>query len=290
MPSARQVKQRITTAQNIAKITKAMEMVSAAKMKKAQQAALSARPYAHALEESLKLVATQNPEYNHPLLSKHASGAAALVIISTDRGLCGSLNQNLFKLTMQWLKSHQDGQVIVVGKKALAFAKYLGLDVLATFVGLPDHITTSDLIPLSTLVVERFARHELNRVDVVFADFINTLSQQPKVTQLLPISQLPHDSADDALKQLNDATEFLFEPSPQDILDELLPYYLENTLFQTFLEAKASEHSARMVAMKNASENARDLVKDLRLVYNKSRQESITSELLDITTATLTLE
>lgn len=288
MPSARQVKQRISTAKNIAKITKAMEMVSASKMKRAQQSALSARPYAHALEESLRLVATQNPEYNHPLLSKHDTGKDILIIIATDRGLCGSLNQNLFKLTSNWLQNHDGGQVIVVGKKAVAFASYIGLDVLASFVSMPDHITTADLVPLSTLIVDRFTRQELRKVDLVFADFVNTLSQQPKLLPLLPIGELP--SGPETLSKLEQPTEFLFEPSSKDILDELLPYYLEHTIFQTFLEAKASEHSARMVAMKNASENAKDLVKELQLLYNKSRQESITNELLDITTATLSLE
>jgi len=288
MPSARQVKQRISTAQNIAKITKAMEMVSASKMKRAQQAALSARPYSRALEDSLRLVAAQNAEYNHPLLSKHAEGRDVLIIIATDRGLCGSLNQNLFKITSQWLTAHKQGQIVVVGKKALAFAKYMGLDVLATFVSMPDHLTAGDLVALSTLIVDRFTRKELKSVDLLFADFINTLSQQPKTITLLPIGHLP--TGPETLSTLEKPSEFLFEPNPRDILDELLPYYLENTIFQTFLEAKASEHSARMVAMKNASENAKDLVKELRLLYNKSRQESITNELLDITTATLSLE
>ncbi len=288
MPSARQVKQRINTAQNIAKITKAMEMVSASKMKRAQQAALAARPYAKALEDSLRRVATQNPDYVHPLLSKHELGSELLIIVATDRGLCGSLNQNLFKITTKWLTDHKEGKVVVVGKKAVAFARYMGLDVLATFVNLPDRINSGDLVPLSTLVTDRFTRQELKSVDLLFADFINTLSQQPKLISLLPIGKLP--SSPDTLSALETSNEFLFEPSSHDILDELLPYYLENTIFQTFLEAKASEHSARMVAMKNASDNAKDLVRELRLLYNKSRQESITNELLDITTATLSLE
>lgn len=288
MPNARQVKQRISTTQNIAKITKAMEMVSASKMKRAQLAALAARPYARALEESLRSVATQNPEYSHPLLSNHSEGRDLLIIISSDRGLCGSLNQNLFKVTTQWLTNHQAGQLVVVGKKALAFAKYMRLDVLATFVSLPDRINTSDLVPLSALIVDRFTRHELRNVELLFADFINTLSQAPKTVTLLPIGQLPTEPA--TLSNLDQPSELLFEPNAQDILDELLPYYLENTIFQTFLESKASEHSARMVAMKNASENAKDLVRELRLLYNKSRQESITTELLDITTATLSLQ
>lgn len=288
MPNDRQVKQRINTAKNIAKITKAMEMVSASKMKRAQAAALSARPYAKALEHSLRLVASQATNYNHPLLSEHSEGKPALLIVSSDRGLCGSLNQNLFKLAGTWVTEHPQGQIITVGKKALAFAQFIGLDVLAVFSNIPDKVTTSDLIPLSTLIVEKFTNHELKSVDLLYTDFINTLSQKSRVTPLLPIKQLPQEDA--TLSKLEQPKEFVFEPNPADILNELLPYYLENTVFQSFLESKASEHSARMVAMKNASDNAKDLVKELQLLFNKSRQESITNELLDISTAAISLQ
>lgn len=287
MSNVRQVKQRINTAKNIAKITKAMEMVSASKMKRAQQAALAARPYSKALEHSLRIVAAQTTEFSHPLLSTHHEGKPALLIISTDRGLCGSLNQNLIKLSSQWLKDNPTGTVVTVGKKALAFAEFIGLDVLAVFTDIPDKVTTSDLVPLSTLIVEKFSSHELRSVDLVYTDFINTLSQQAVSMHLLPIQQvIPTDAT---LTKLEAPSEILFEPNPSDILSELLPYYLENTVYQSVLESKASEHSARMVAMKNASDNAKDLVKDLQLVFNKSRQESITNELLDISTAAISL-
>lgn len=291
MANVRQVKQRINTAKNIAKITKAMEMVSASKMRRAQQQALSARPYAKALEHSLRLVSSQNVTFNHPLLSEHNVGKPALVIISTDRGLCGSLNQNLFKIATSWLHKHDNGVLIAVGKKSIAFAEFIGLEVLAVFSDIPDKLTTKDLLPLSTLITEKFTHQELKSVDLVFTDFVNTLSQHPSLIPLLPIKQLlPETEQGEPLTKLSDAAEFQFEPTPADILMDLLPYYLENTIYQSFLESKASEHSARMVAMKNASDNAKDLVKELQLVYNKSRQESITNELLDITTAALSLK
>lgn len=287
MPNVRQVKQRINTAKNIAKITKAMEMVSASKMKRAQQAALAARPYAKALEHSLQLVASQTQDFSHPLLSKHDDGKPALLIISTDRGLCGSLNQNLLKLASQWLHDNANGTIIAVGKKALAFAEFIGLDVLAVFTDIPDRATTSELVPLSTLIIEKFSSHELKSVDLIYTDFVNTLSQNAAITSLLPINKVK--TSDDTLTHLESPSEIIFEPNPADILSELLPYYLENSIYQSFLESKASEHSARMVAMKNASDNAKDLVKDLQLVFNKSRQESITNELLDISTAAVSL-
>ncbi len=291
MANVRQVKQRINTAKNIAKITKAMEMVSASKMKRSQQAALAARPYAKALEHSLRLVSSQKTTFNHPLLSEHNVGKPALVIISTDRGLCGSLNQNLFKLANNWLRAHEDGILIAVGKKSISFAEFIGLEVLAVFSDIPDKLTARDLVPLSTLISTKFTDQELRSVDLIFTDFVNTLSQHPSIIPLLPIKQFQStEELTEPLAKLTDATEFLFEPNPGDILNELLPYYLENTVYQSFLESKASEHSARMVAMKNASDNAKDLVKELQLVYNKSRQESITNELLDITTAALSLK
>lgn len=286
MANARQIKQRIGSAKNISKITKAMEMVSASKMRKAQDQTLAARPYAQALTSSLHTLAEETTPDLHPLLSQHESGIDVLVIISTDRGLCGSLNQHLFKKATDWYKNHPNGKLIVVGKKAVNFAQFVGLDVQAQFIDMPDTITLSEILPLSTLVIDEFTKKQYRSVTLVYMDFINTLSQKVKQTQLLPIKQLEEDGP---LVQTEHA-EYVFEPTPKEILYELLPYYVENTIYQAFLEAKASEHSARMVAMKNASENAKDLVKELQLVFNKSRQESITKELLDITTATLTLE
>lgn len=286
MATARQVKQRISTAKNISKITKAMEMVSASKMKRAQDQTLAARPYAQALADSLRTLAQEATPELHPLLSIHSEGSDVLIIVSTNRGLCGSLNQNMFKSALEWYKAHPNGKFILVGKKAVAFAQFLGLDVIAQFTEIPDKVTVGDILPISSLIIEQFIAHNYKSVSIVYMDFINTLSQKVNVQQLLPIKSLSQE----VVLVETEKSEYLFEPSPAEILKELLPYYIENAIYQSFLEGKASEHSARMVAMKNASENAKDLVTELQLLFNKSRQESITKELLEITTATMTLE
>lgn len=287
MNNVRQIKQRIKTAQNIAKITKAMEMVSASKMKRAQEHALSARPYAQTLHQSLKLLQQNVITYVHPLLEKHETGDEILILVSTDRGLCGSLNPNLFKTTMQWYNSHKQPKLIVVGKKAVNFSRVYGLEVLAQFTDLGDTIELHDILPISTLISTQFLEKKARSVSILFMDFVNTLTQKVSVSQVLPLEDV-HPFEEGALVAQQPSSEYQFEPSAAEILNELLPYYLENAIFHAFLEAKASEHSARMVAMKNASENAKDLVHELNLAYNKSRQEGITTELLDITTAILT--
>jgi len=286
MANTRQVQQRISTAKNISKITKAMEMVSASKMRRAQDQTLAARPYAQALANSLRSLAAETSPDLHPLLSRHNLGIEILVVIATDRGLCGSLNQSLLKQVTQWVAEHPQGELILVGKKSVAFAQFLNLNTYAQFTNMPDTIGIEDVLPISTLIINKFVSKEFRSVELIFTDFINTLSQQACHSQLLPIKL----ETDELIPANNESAEYLFEPNAREILEELLPYYIENAIFQAFLEAKASEHSARMVAMKNASENAKELVSELQLIYNKSRQESITNELLEITTATLSLQ
>ena len=288
MANIRQLKSRISTAGNISKITKAMEMVSASKMRRAQQQAVATRPYTRAIQESLQKVAQFTDSSLHPLLETHEDGKDVLILFSTDRGLCGGLNTNLFKSAWQLSKTYPNLQVIVIGKKAVAFARKMGLTITAQFTGLPEKLSLADILPVAELVMNGFLEHQYKSVHMVYMDFINTLSQKVRVTRLLPLSK------EEAAGESRDAipkifAEYTFEPNAKEILSELLPYYIENTLYQTLLEAKASEHSARMVAMKNASDNAHDLVGELKLMYNKSRQASITSEILDITTATLTV-
>jgi F-type H+-transporting ATPase subunit gamma len=288
MANTRQIKSRISTAANISKITKAMEMVSASKMRRAQQQALAARPYTRGIQSSLQKVAQFTDSSLHPLLAHHTKGKNILIIFSTDRGLCGGLNTNLFKSTWHWTKEKENVEVIVIGKKAVGFARKMGLTILAQFTQLPEILSVAEILPIASLITEGFLSEEYKSVSMLHMDFINTLSQKVKFTQLLPISP--------AAAKIESVTtppqiyaEYTFEPTAKDILNELLPYYIENTLYQTLLEAKASEHSARMVAMKNASENAKELVSELKLLFNKSRQAAITNELLDITTATMTL-
>jgi F-type H+-transporting ATPase subunit gamma len=288
MANTRQIKQRMNTAANISKITKAMEMVSASKMRRAQQQALAARPYTRGIQESLQKVAQFTNASMHPLLSHHSEGKNVVVLFSTDRGLCGGLNTNLFKNTWQWKKAHSDVEVIVIGKKAVAFARKTGLKIAAQFTSMPEKLSVENILPIARLIVDGFLNKEYKTVQIIYMDFINTLSQKVRVTQLLPISAEETElQADQKSSEL--FAEYTFEPNPHEILNELLPYYIENTLYQILLEAKASEHSARMVSMKNASDNAKGLVSELKLLFNKSRQAAITSELLDITTATLTV-
>ena len=288
MANSRQIKRRIGTAGNISKITKAMEMVSASKMRRAQQQALAARPYTRAIQESLRKVARLTDPSHHPLLATHEEGRAVLVIFSTDRGQCGALNPNLFKATWNWASTHENFEVIVIGKKAVAFAKKMSFQIAAQFTNVPEILSVKDILPLAQLLTDGFLTKNYHTVTLLHMDFINTLSQKVKFTPLLPLStELAELERKAVTPEVH--SEYTFEPSPREILSELLPYYLENSLYQTLLEAKASEHSARMVAMKNASENAKELVHELKLLFNKTRQASITNELLDITTATLTV-
>ncbi len=287
MSSARQIKQRIKTSQNITKITKAMEMVSASKMRRAQAQALATRPYTRALQESLQRLAGEVKTDIHPFLVTHEKGIDVAVIISTDKGLCGGLNQNLFKEAVAWQKAHQNSKLVVVGRKAVAFARIYGLDSHAQFTDLPDTVKPSDTIAVTTLVSQAFLNQEFKTVSIIYMDFVSTLVQKVRTTQILPLPKEVHDVIQDSDTTVRRASEYLFEPSPAEILGDLLNYYLENTMYQSFLEAKASEHSARMVAMKNASENAGELMQELQLSFNKSRQAAITNELIDITTAIL---
>ncbi len=288
MANTRQLKGRINTAANISKITKAMEMVSASKMRRAQQQAMATRPYTRAIQESLQKVAEFTDSLAHPLLAHHKDGKDILVLFSTDRGLCGGLNTNLFKSTWMWSKEHPDMEVIVIGKKAIAFARKMDFPIAAQFTDLPEKLTAAEILPISTVITEGFLDHRYRSVSLIYMDFINTLTQKVRTTRLLPLSL-----TDVVGEQLDAHAQahalYTFEPDASSILNELLPYYLENTLYQTLLEAKASEHSARMVAMKNASDNAKSLVSELKLAFNKSRQAVITNEILDITTATMTV-
>jgi F-type H+-transporting ATPase subunit gamma len=287
MANTRQIKQRIKATSNITKITKAMEMVSASKMRRAQAQALATRPYTIALQESLESVASVVSSDAHPLLTTHLQGVDVLIVLSTDKGLCGSLNPTLYKNMIEWYRSKSNPFVIPVGKKAVAFSQFVGLQIFAQFQNLPDKISTKDILPISTLIREKYLSGELKSVSVLYMDFISTLVQRPKIQQLLPIPKGHNVSQSEQTIVNQTPSEYLFEPSPQAILEHLLPYFVENSVYQSMLEAKASEHSARMVSMKNASENAKDLSGSLTLEFNKSRQASITNELLDITTAKL---
>lgn len=282
--NARLIKRRIKSAQNIAKITKAMEMVSASKMRRAQDAVTRSRPYAEKLASSLNEIATHTDPSIHPLLqaSEASTGAPLLILVSTDRGLCGGLNTNLFKATLEFIEQRPETQVLVIGRKGQDFAIRSGLQIIASFVDMPDTLKFQDILPVLEIAIPGFLNGTYSEVNIAHMKFISTLSQQVSFTRLLPFNQ--EFDLDPEMR-----SEYVFEPSAAEILNRLLPAYLETMMYQVMLDSRASEHSARMITMQNASNNAKDVVSSLNLEYNKSRQASITQELLEINTALLAL-
>lgn len=291
MANTRQIKRRISAANNISKITKAMEMVAASKMRRSIEQALLSRPYSRTLENSLHKLSSQSKKLTHPLLQENEQGQDLLIMIATDKGLCGSLNAQLYKNALHWQEGKNSPLIIAVGKKAVYFAKVAGIKLEAEFVELNERVGVEEILPISRLIMDGYSNQKYKSVTLLYTDFINTLSHAPRSIQLLPFisNHQPNGNGDRTLVQEILTSEYAFEPSAEKILSEILPFYIENTLYQSVLESRASEHSARMVTMKNASENAHELVDELSLEFNKSRQSAITNELLDITTSSLTI-
>jgi len=286
MSGAREIKQRIRSAKNISKITKAMEMVSASKMRKSQMQAQASRPYAKNLDNILATISEFTNASSHPLLEQKTQGKDLIVIVSTDRGLVGGLNANLFRAVSQLMKNKQNVEGVSIGKRSRNFLQRVGLPIFADFSNMPDRITYNDILPLTTLLMNAFLNEGIKSVTVVHMESENSLSQKAVVTNLLPVSAKEIEESETSHTPTK---EYTFEPSPQAVLNWLLPYFVENAMYFILLEAKASEHSARMVSMKNASDNAKEVVSVLNLQYNRSRQAAITKELQEITTAQMTL-
>lgn len=304
MAQIREIKRRIKSINNTAKVTHAMELVSAAKMRKSQQAALSSRPYTNTLNEVLLEVRTKTRESAHTLLMEKEAQASLIIIITTDRGLVGGLNMNLFREIGRSKEStSSDNQIarrpenlktqykfVVVGKKGLNFSSKTGGDILASFESDQEE-PLSLARTLTKISIDSYASSQVNSVKILYPHFNSTVSQVPTISQILPIEleAIGQSGNQDIGKPDNLTTrqpdDLLFEPSPDQILENILPHYVLTKIYQALLDSKASEHSARMVAMKNATDAASDLVEDLTLTYNQVRQEAITKELLDIVTA-----
>ena len=292
MPSTRDLRRRIKSIRNTSQITKAMQMVAAAKMRKAQQAALAGRPYASLMNEVLAEVAANAGDFTHPLMEVRELRKRAVIVVSTDKGLCGALNSNLLR---EAVKFHKDTTVyLTAGRKASQFVARTKRQLAAEFT-YKDTPLFSEARAISRFAQDLFIKSEVDAVDILFTNFISTLTQKPEVRSLLPVGEIKAVHAEleegpaDSARLLKGATEFLFEPGADQVLGGLLPHYLNFQVYQILLEAKASEHSARMVAMKNATDNALQLIKDLTLEYNKLRQANITKELLEITTAQMAM-
>ena len=288
--NTRDIRRRIKSVKNTAQITKAMQMVAASKMRKAQQLALDARPYSAALRKMTLALRSLGSDDTHPLLETRSVARELVLIVATDKGLCGALNTNLLREAAKFDASKTI--FVTLGRKASQWAGRSKRDLLADF-PLKDAPTFAETKTISKFIVEKFLAGEVDRVTVLYTDFKNTLTQVPKAVQVLPVTsaidQLDvHDFADDASMSAT-GSDILFEPNSFAFLDALLPYSVHIAVFNAVLEARASEHSARMVAMKSATDNAKSLIKDLSLEYNKLRQASITTELLEISTAQMVL-
>ncbi len=289
MANTQDIRRRIKSIRNTAQITKAMQMVAASKMRKAQQNALAGRPYASLMNKVLVSLQKRTDPRFHPLLHIRPIKKELVLIISTDKGLCGALNTNLFREAANFEQAKTE--YVVTGKKARQFIARTKRELLADF-ELKDAPSFIETKPVAKFCAEKFLNREVDKVSVLYTHFINTINQRATVQTLLPISSfdLPkkHDEAG-ANEDIDPMLGYVFEPNAESVLDIMLPYYLQYQVYQMILDARASEHSARMVAMKNATDNAHEFIKDLTLEYNKIRQAAITTELLEIATAQMSL-
>ena len=278
MPSQREIRRRIASVRNIKQITRAMQFVAASKLKRAQDATLQSRPYADKIDEVLADLASVLGGDDHPLLAKREGGTRAIVLITTDRGLAGSLNTNTIRFAAEQVTSHGgDLTLVTVGRKGHAAMRRARVPIAATFEGFGDRPAFSSVIALSRLLTDDYLAGTYSAIDLIYPRFHSTLVQRPILDTLLPVE--PTQDTEGI-----PGNQFIFEPNPDEVLRQLMPRYVATRIYQAVLELAASEQSARMVAMKNATENAQELIDDLTLTYNKVRQTNITREMIEIAT------
>jgi len=288
--NTRDIRRRIKSIKNTAQITKAMQMVASAKMRKAQGAALAGRPYAELINKVLVSVERHADVMRHPLLEVRQVNRELVIVISTDKGLCGALNTNLLREANTF--DTEKTVFVSAGRKAQQHLARMKRKLLADF-RLPDAPALRDTKNISKFCIEKFLAGDVDKVTVLYTKFLNTLLQKPTARTLLPISPFELPTSDPKRTatpvEVHDHTNYLYEPNASEVLGSILPHYIHFQIYQMVLDARASEHSARMVAMKSATDNAQQLIKDLTLEYNKVRQASITTELLEIATAQMAL-
>lgn len=286
MPSTKEIRGKIKSVQNTRKITKAMEMVAASKMRKAQDRMRQARPYADKMRTIIAHLAASSTAYAHPFLVKHKtqSGKAAMIIVATDKGLAGALNTNIQRLVLhksqELREKGQSLSVTAIGNKAVAFSGHLGLEVVSQVVQLGDRPNLDRLLGAIRVQLDAYAQGKVDAVYIAYTRFVNAMKQIPTIEQLLPLSQEKLAAIGEEPRQYS--WDYIYEPDAQTVLDELLKRYVEALIYQAVAENMASEQSARMVAMKAASDNAKKLIGELQLVYNKTRQAGITKEITEI--------
>ncbi len=288
MPSLKEIRGRIGSIRNIAQITRAMEMMAASRMKRAQDAIVAARPYSDELRDALSRVAAAVTEEADPLLARRPVRRIGLVVLTTDRSLAGALDGNVVRAALRWTSERADVangangdapvvDAVTVGRKGRDGLRRAGIAIAAHFTNLGDRPAFSDVTPIARLVTEDFLAGRYDEIAVAYTTFISTLSQRAEVRRILPVVQPELEEE----ARLSNA-DYLFEPTPELVLSQLLPHYVAVDLYRAVLEHNASEQSARMIAMRNATENANELIGDLSLVYNKTRQATITREMIEI--------
>lgn len=280
MAGGREIKTKIKSVQNTRKVTRALEMVSASKIRKAQERMKSSRPYAHLMTEMIGHIAKANSEYTHPFMADHgAIKRVGYVIVSTDRGLCGGLNSAMFRRILvdmrQWQEKGVEIDVVCIGQKAAAFFRRLKVTMLGSITHLGEKPRLDQLIGVVKVMLDSYSNSTLDRVFLCYNDFINTMAQKPRQDQLLPLPP------SDTLKTQHD-WDYIYEPDAETVLNHVMTRYVESLVYQALLENIASEQAARMVAMKSASDNATKLIGTLNLIYNKARQAAITQEISEI--------
>ena len=285
MAAGKEIRGKIKSVENTKKITKAMEMVAASKMRKAQERMRAARPYSAKIRDVASHLGQANPEYVHTFMKKHPNAKAqGFIVVTTDKGLCGGMNTNILRLVTTKLKDHKaessNAKMVAIGNKGLGFLNRIGSTVVANVTQLGDAPHLERLIGPVKLLLDAYTRGELNAVYICYTKFVNTMKQEAVVEQLLPLSS--EEMAKETKAGGTHAWDYLYEPDAQSVIDDLLVRYVEALVYQGVAENMASEQSARMVAMKSATDNAGSVINELKLVYNKTRQAAITKELSEI--------
>ena len=279
MPGTKEIRTKIASVKSTQKITKAMQMVATSKMRRAQDRMKQARPYAQKMRNVIGHLTEANPDYRHPFLQERDVKGVGIIVVSTDRGLAGGLNANTFKqvllLMREWQAKGASVSLCIIGSKGLGFFRRLDVKILANISGLGDRPHIKDLIGTVKVMLDAYRNGEIDRLFLVNAQFVNTMTQKPTAEQLLPIQGVDNDS-------LPEHWDYIYEPEAKYILDDLLKRYIESQVYRAAVENVASEMAARMVAMKAASDNAGKLISELQLIYNKARQAAITKELSEI--------
>jgi F-type H+-transporting ATPase subunit gamma len=280
MPGTKEIRVKIKSVQNTRKITKAMEMVAASKMRKAQERMRAARPYGEKIRNVAAHISHANPEYRHPfLVNRDSVKRVGLIVVTTDKGLCGALNTNLLRLVLnqykEWQAQGEEIDVCAIGNKGFGFMQRLGANIVSHAIQIGDRPQMDKLIGTIKVMLDGYTKDRFDRLMIGYTRFINTMKQEPVIEQLLPL-------AGDRLGSPESVWDYLYEPEAKVVLEQVLTRYIEAIIFQAVAENMASEQSARMVAMKAASDNARDLIDELTLIYNKNRQAGITKELSEI--------